>query len=94
MSENDLLGWVASTLVFAAFCARKMVRLRILAIISNVAFIGYGYLDHLWPIVVLHAAMLPVNLLRLRQALDLGEGAGVRQGVGASRSNPIGGLQT
>ena len=29
----------------------------------------YGYLDALWPIVILHAAMLPVNVVRFREAL-------------------------
>jgi ABC-type glycerol-3-phosphate transport system permease component len=68
-SLNDLLGWLASSLVFATFCAREMLPLRVLAITSNIAFISYGYGGHLWPIVGLHAAMLPMNLLRLRQAL-------------------------
>jgi hypothetical protein len=66
---NELLGWLASALVLAAFCARQMVSLRTLAIISNLAFIGYGYLDHIWPVVVLHAAMLPINAIRLRETL-------------------------
>jgi hypothetical protein len=68
MTPCDLLGWFAASLVFATFCARDMVPLRILAIASNVAFIGYGYLDHLWPIVVVHVAMLPMNAIRFRQA--------------------------
>jgi CRP/FNR family cyclic AMP-dependent transcriptional regulator len=66
---NNLLGWVASTLVFAAFCAREMLVLRLLAVASNLAFIGYGYGDRLWPILFLHAAMLPINLIRLRQLM-------------------------
>lgn len=64
---NDLLGWLASSLVFAAFCAREMLPLRLFAIASNVAFIGYGYSGRLWPIVFLHTAMLPMNVVRLRQ---------------------------
>jgi CRP/FNR family cyclic AMP-dependent transcriptional regulator len=69
MTLNDCLGWLAASLVFATFSAREMVSLRPLAIASNIAFIGYGYLDHLWPILILHLAMLPVNAIRLRQAL-------------------------
>jgi CRP/FNR family transcriptional regulator, cyclic AMP receptor protein len=64
---NDALGWIASGLVFSAFCAREMLALRLLAIVSNVAFISYGYSGHLWPIMFLHAAMLPMNIIRLRQ---------------------------
>jgi ABC-type glycerol-3-phosphate transport system permease component len=70
MTPTDLLGWFASSIVFATFCARRMVPLRALAAVSNLAFIGYGCSDHLWPIVALHTALLPVNVVRLRQALS------------------------
>ena len=66
---TDVLGYVAAGLVFATFCAKRMAALRALAIVSNVAFIGYGFLDGLWPILVLHSAMLPMNLQRYRQSV-------------------------
>ncbi len=69
MTPVALVGYVAAGLVFATFCTRRMVPLRALAIASNVAFIGYGYLGELWPILILHAAMLPMNMLRLRQEM-------------------------
>jgi len=40
-------GYFAASLVFATFCTKRMVPLRILAIGSNIAFIGYGYLGEL-----------------------------------------------
>jgi hypothetical protein len=64
---TDALGYVAAGLVFATFCAQRMAFLRAIAIASNVAFIGYGFLDGLWPILILHSAMLPVNIRRYRQ---------------------------
>jgi hypothetical protein len=64
-----VLGYVAAGLVFATFCAQRMPLLRTLAIASNVAFIGYGFLDGLLPILILHSAMLPVNLRRCRQSV-------------------------
>jgi len=69
MSLGDVLGWVAAGLVFSTFLARQMTPLRILAIFSNIAFVAYGGLYHLWPIVGLHLSMLPVNVIRLREAL-------------------------
>jgi len=63
------VGYLASGLVFATFCTKHMVQLRTLAIASNIAFIGYGYLGKLWPILILHAAMLPLNTHRLRQEI-------------------------
>src|SRR5215468_3165070 len=66
---TDALGYIAAGLVFATFCAQQMALLRALAIASNVAFIGYGFLDGLWPILILHSAMLPVNIRRYRQSV-------------------------
>jgi hypothetical protein len=66
---TDALGYVAAGLVFATFCAQRMAFLRAIAIASNVAFIGYGFLDGLWPILILHSAMLPVNIRRYRQSV-------------------------
>jgi hypothetical protein len=65
---TDVLGYIAAGLVFATFCAQRMALLRALAIASNVAFIGYGFLDGLWPILILHSAMLPMNIRRYRQS--------------------------
>ena len=70
MSIADAIGWVAATLVLATFCARQMTSLRMIAIASNIAFIAYGVAAGLWPIMVLHAIMLPLNIRRLHEALD------------------------
>lgn len=64
----DALGYVASSLVLATFCTRTMGTLRSLAIASNVAFITYAAVAHLWPILILHAIMLPLNVARLCQS--------------------------
>jgi hypothetical protein len=69
MAPQDLVGWVASGLVLATFCAKRMATLRVLAIASNLAFVGYAYPAHLWPIVVLHSIMLPINAARLYEML-------------------------
>jgi CRP/FNR family transcriptional regulator, cyclic AMP receptor protein len=63
----EVLGYAASATVLATFCMSTMIPLRILALISNVLFCSYGYFDHLYPVVVLHAILFPVNLLRLVQ---------------------------
>jgi hypothetical protein len=71
MTSTAPVGYLAASLVFATFCTKRMVRLRTIAIASNIAFIGYGYLGELWPILILHAALLPMNMYRLRQAVLL-----------------------
>ncbi|WP_367607741.1 hypothetical protein [Legionella sp. W05-934-2] len=64
-SMIDLVGYVASSLVFATFYVRKILTLRIIAICSNVAFITYGLGYHLHPIFILHLGLLPLNLYRV-----------------------------
>lgn len=63
----DLLGYAASAAVLATFCMSTMIPLRILGLISNVLFCSYGYLDHLYPVLILHGILFPVNLMRLLQ---------------------------
>src|SRR4029077_20049978 len=65
MNEGDLFGYFASFLVFTTFYMKRMVPLRFTAIASNVAFISYAWLEHLTPILILHGALLPLNLYRL-----------------------------
>ena len=69
MSTVELVGYLASALVFATFCMRAMLALRLIAIASNVAFIVYGHLGGLTPIVLLHAGLLPLNAWRLYRTL-------------------------
>ena len=66
MMGVDLIGYLASALVLATFCLRDMVALRCMAIASNLAFIIYGGLADLGPVLLLHLLLLPVNALRLR----------------------------
>jgi hypothetical protein len=42
MSMLDALGYLAAGLVLATFCAKSMVLLRMIAIVSNIAFIAMG----------------------------------------------------
>jgi len=67
----DLLGYTAAFLVFLTFSMKTMVPLRIVGICSNVFFIAYGYLAPAYPLFVLHIALLPLNIFRLRQMLAL-----------------------
>jgi hypothetical protein len=66
---RELVGYLASVLVLAAFCVKEMLPLRVIAIGSNLAFISYGYAMGLPPVLLLHLVLLPVNLVRLAQLL-------------------------
>ena len=67
MSVIDVLGYSAALAVLAAFCMSSIIPLRILAVLSNVLFASYGLLAHLYPVFLLHAILLPINLLKLAQ---------------------------
>lgn len=70
----ETIGYLAAGLVFATFCMRSMVPLRLVAVASNVAFIAYAYLGDLTPILVLHALLMVVNGYHLLTILQSGGG--------------------
>jgi hypothetical protein len=61
----DWLGYAASLAVLATFLMRTMRPLRLVAILSNILFVAYGYIDHIQPVFLLHLALLPINTWRL-----------------------------
>lgn len=67
----DTLGWVAAALMVATFSCREARLLRALAVATNLAFIGYGAMAGLAPVLALHLLLLPINLWRWRQACGL-----------------------
>ncbi|MEL7281803.1 MAG: cyclic nucleotide-binding domain-containing protein [Pseudomonadota bacterium] len=62
---------MASALVFGAFFMKAILPLRAVAIASNIAFIVYAVFVSNTAILILHAALLPLNTLRIVQHLKL-----------------------
>lgn len=86
---TELLGYAAAGLVLATFSARSITALRALAIASNLLFIAYAACAALMPVLVLHALLLPLNAIRLRQALaDSRRLAAELDGRGPGRHRP------
>lgn len=79
----DILGYAASLAVLATFCMSTMIPLRMVALGSNVLFCLYGAVAHIYPVLVLHAVLFPVNAIRLVQIQRL-----VRQ-VQAAQSSAL-----
>lgn len=76
---TEILGYAASAAVLAAFLMRDMIPLRIVAILSNVLFVLYGYFRDIHPVMLLHLTLLPINTVRLVALLRLaGPGARVK----------------
>jgi hypothetical protein len=55
------IGYVASTLVLTTFCFSNPLWLRLFALLSNVAFIAFGYLGSVHPVMLLHMILVPIN---------------------------------
>jgi hypothetical protein len=67
MGWVEMAGYIASALVFATFCMKTMIPLRIAAIVSNMVFIVYAFFGGLYPIFILHSVLLPMNIWRMIQ---------------------------
>ncbi len=65
MNAAEVVGYLASLLVFTTFSMKTMIPLRVVAIVSNITFVIYALLGNLYPILILHATMLPLNVYRL-----------------------------
>jgi hypothetical protein len=89
MEGTDLFGYVASILVFGTFYMKRMLPLRLTAIASNLAFLSYAWSHHLTPVLLLHGALLPLNVLRLAEQRRVSRSART-PGAPDRRSSPSG----
>jgi CRP/FNR family transcriptional regulator, cyclic AMP receptor protein len=87
MSWFDLLGYLASLSVFATFCMNTMVPLRLVALSSNILFSTYGLIGHLYPVLILHVVLFPINLYRLIQIRRLIRSVRAASNAGISIEN-------
>jgi CRP-like cAMP-binding protein len=63
----QIISYIGSGFAAVALLMTRMIPLRLMIIVSNVAFIMYGALAQEYVITVLHAVLLPLNAWRLRQ---------------------------
>jgi len=73
---SEVSGFVASTLVLFTFVAKDMCLLRTIAIFSNLAFITYGTIEWLPPVLYLHLVLLPLNIIRLTEIMKASRATG------------------
>ena len=67
----DALGYLGALMVFGTYSMKTMIPLRIIGLCSNCIFIVYGYMAPVYPQLLLHGVLLPLNSLRLYQMLQL-----------------------
>ena len=77
MSWIDYVGFLAALTVLATFCMDTILPLRGLAILSNILFIVYGIGEQLYPVLLLHALLLPINISKIVQLVRKTDSIGV-----------------
>ncbi|MDM0117189.1 Crp/Fnr family transcriptional regulator [Variovorax sp. J22R133] len=71
MQWIEAFGYLGALMTLATFSMKTMLHLRMVGIVTNLAFITYGALGHVYPVMLLHLTLLPLNLWRLWQLLRL-----------------------
>jgi CRP-like cAMP-binding protein len=71
VSWIEALGYLGALLTFGTYSMKTMIPLRIIGLCANCVFIVYGYLAPVYPQLLLHGVLLPLNSLRLYQMLQL-----------------------
>ena len=71
ISWIEALGYLGALMVFGTYSMKTMIPLRIIGLCSNCIFILYGYLAPVYPQLLLHSVLLPLNSLRLYQMFQL-----------------------
>jgi len=67
----DGIGYLGALTTLGTYSMKRMIPLRIIGICANCLFIMYGLLAPVYPQLVLHTILLPLNAFRLREMLQL-----------------------
>src|SRR5690349_24517395 len=71
MSWAEIIGYVGAILSIATNSMRTMIPLRCMGIATNCVMIVYSFLGGIYPTLVVHLVVLPLNTTRLVQMLRL-----------------------
>ena len=67
----EILGYLGALLTLGTYSMNTMIPLRVVALCANCLFIVYGYMAPVYPQLLLHGLLVPLNSLRLFQMLQL-----------------------
>ncbi len=71
MDWIEATGYLAALITLGTFYMKTMIPLRIAGIASNFTWIAYGALAGVYPPLLLHVLLLPLNVVRLQQMVTL-----------------------
>jgi hypothetical protein len=67
----DLLGYSAALCTFAMYAMRTMIPLRVAGVMANTFNIAFGIFAGVYPTLMLHLVLFPLNVTRLVQMVQL-----------------------
>ena len=67
----DILGYFGAVLTLSVYSMKRMIPLRIVGICANCVFIAYGFFAAVYPQMLVHSLLLPINVYRLREMVLL-----------------------
>jgi CRP/FNR family transcriptional regulator, cyclic AMP receptor protein len=67
----EALGYAGAIFVLVTHSMKTMIPLRIMGIGTNCIMLAYGVLGSIYPTILLHAVLLPLNAIRLYQMVQL-----------------------
>ena len=65
LSNIEIFGYMAMTVVIASILMKDMAKLRLLGILSSAMFIIYGLVLSAYPIVLMNVLVIAINTYRL-----------------------------
>lgn len=66
----EAIGYAGTGFTILAYGFKHLIPLRIAAILSSLAFLTYGLLVQSYPLVLMEAVLLPINLFRLLEIIN------------------------
>src|SRR5262245_11628301 len=78
----EALGYLGVLLTIGTYSMKRMIPLRIIGICANCVFIAYGFHASVYPQLLLHSVLLPLNAFRMWEMLRL-----IEKVKSASQSN-------
>lgn len=86
MPWTEAFGYLGALLTLTTFSMKTMLHLRMVGIAANLAFVSYGVLGSVYPVLILHLTLLPLNLWRLWQLRRLTRQISQASGAGGGMS--------
>jgi CRP/FNR family transcriptional regulator, cyclic AMP receptor protein len=69
----EVIGYLGALLTLSTYSMKRMIPLRVISICASSVFVAYGFFAPVYPQLLLHGVLLPLNAIRLREMLQLVE---------------------